>query len=72
MSTQTWLRDVGRMLDAMGVSYTLEYGRKHGKLWINKDGKRGLITLAMSPSDPNTIHAVRKSVKRQLGLVHKS
>lgn len=69
MSTQTWLRDVRRLLDDMGVKHRLEYGKRHAKIFISKEGRAGLLTLSLSPSDRRSLQAVRTVVRHELGLV---
>lgn len=70
MSTQTWLRDVRRLLDSMGVEHAFEFGRKHCKVFISANGHKGLLILSMSPSDRNSIYSVQRMVRRELKLAH--
>lgn len=72
MSTQTWLRDVRRLLDDMGVKYRLEYGKRHARMYLSKNGRVGLLTLSLSPSDRQSLLAVRTTVRHELGLVSKT
>lgn len=66
MSTNVWYKEVARLLDQMGVSYEFEKGGKHTKVWIEKDGKKGLVVISVSPSDHRSLGNVKKSVKRAL------
>lgn len=68
MSTQTWLRDVRRMLDEMGVAHRFEYSTKHAKVFIQRQGRTGLIVISLSPSDRRALLRVKTDVKRALGL----
>lgn len=67
MSTRTWYRDVARLLDEMGFSYTFEQGKKHTKVWIEKNGKKGMISISVSPSDRKALGNVKSDLRRFLG-----
>jgi hypothetical protein len=72
MSTQSWLREIDQLLSEMGVTYRFEYTKRHGKLLVSKDGKQGVVTISMSPSDHKSLRNVRTIVRRELGLVQKT
>lgn len=69
MSTQTWLREVRDLLADMGVTYRMVHGTRHAKFYVSKDGRSGLVTVALSPSDRMAIYSVAKQVRHALGLV---
>lgn len=68
VSTQTWLRDVRRMLDEMGVAHRFEYSAKHAKVFIQHKGRTGLIVISLSPSSRKALLRVKTDVKHALGL----
>lgn len=64
MSTKTWYKEVEQVLDELGITYTFQMGRKHTKVWIEKNGKKGLLTISASPSDRRSLLQVRTHAKR--------
>lgn len=68
MSTQTWLRDVRRMLDDMGVAHRFEFSSKHVKVFLRQGAHTGLIVVSVSPSDHRALKQVKTDVKRALSL----
>lgn len=68
MSTQTWIREIRRMLDDMGVRYTYQYTRRHLQFRVSANGRAGIVLVSLSPSDHRAIHNIKKDVKRVLGL----
>lgn len=64
MSTKTWYKEVAQTLDEMGFTYRFETGRKHTKVWVEKDGKKGMLTISVSPSDRKSLLQVKKCARR--------
>lgn len=72
MSTQSWIRSIGNMLDDLGVDYAFEIGGRHMKVIVRRNGRIATVTCSISPSDHKALLNVRRDVRRALGLVRTS
>lgn len=72
MSTQTWLREVRRLLDDLGVAAKFVPAKRHMKVYLSRGDKTGMIVVSMSPSNQRALRQVEGDIKKQLGLVSKA
>jgi hypothetical protein len=64
MSTKVWYKEVSTVLDQMGIVYTFEQGKKHTKVWLEKDGKKAMMVISASPSDRRSLMAAKSLARR--------
>jgi ribosomal protein L20 len=65
-----WLKQIEDALEMHGITVNAcDQGRKHAKLRIERDGIRGFVVVAVSPSDHRAIHNIVKNAKRSLSTV---